>query len=194
LCRRSGLGICKHEVNMTKSNEGEFDVEEVLDKRVVEGRVEYLLKWKGYTKDESTWEPMQHCNCTDLIAKYEDQVVHNIVNPLKSRASARKAVTAGKRKSGAATPTIAKRKKSSPHKSAAPHDQHTASTVTRVHESGDGAVPDVDEVIGSVNNNGKLGFIVTTKNAGDKHCMCLEDFQSAERLSILEKFLFNKLN
>ena len=35
----------------------EYEVEEVLDSRLKKGKLEYLVKWSGYTEDHNTWEP-----------------------------------------------------------------------------------------------------------------------------------------
>ena len=35
----------------------EYEVEEVLDSRLKRGKLEYLLKWSGYTDDYNTWKP-----------------------------------------------------------------------------------------------------------------------------------------
>ena len=35
----------------------EYEVEEVLDSRLKRGKLEYWVKWSGYTDDYNTWEP-----------------------------------------------------------------------------------------------------------------------------------------
>ena len=38
----------------------EFAVEEVLDSRLFRGKLQYLVKWEGYPKEESSWEPEEN--------------------------------------------------------------------------------------------------------------------------------------
>ena len=52
-------------------NDAEYEVERVVDKRVVKGKVEYRLKWVGYDKSHNSWEPLDFMNCEELINEFE---------------------------------------------------------------------------------------------------------------------------
>ena len=49
----------------------EYEVEEVIDSRLKRGKLEYLVKWSGYTDDYNTWEPKTNLdNATEAMADF----------------------------------------------------------------------------------------------------------------------------
>ena len=51
----------------------EYIVEGVLKRRLVGGRRQYLVKWRGYPRSQSTWEPYTELErrCAELVARFD---------------------------------------------------------------------------------------------------------------------------
>lgn len=52
--------------------EEEYEVEKCVDKRIVKGKIQYLIKWKGFEDTDNTWEPIENLECSELISEYEE--------------------------------------------------------------------------------------------------------------------------
>ncbi|THH07173.1 hypothetical protein EW145_g3557 [Phellinidium pouzarii] len=51
--------------------EEEWEVEEILDSRIYQGKLQFLVKWKGYTDESNTWEAERNCaNSPELVKKF----------------------------------------------------------------------------------------------------------------------------
>ena len=58
-----------------------YNIEKVLDRKKVNGRFEYKIKWEGYPLSQSTWEPMKNLlNAKALIDEYDKTHPVNITN------------------------------------------------------------------------------------------------------------------
>jgi hypothetical protein len=56
----------------------EYQVEKILDKKIEDDDIKYLVKWVGWSEKQSTWEPIKHLkNVMNLVADYEKKVTSN---------------------------------------------------------------------------------------------------------------------
>ena len=54
-----------------QKQEEDYVVEKIVDERTVEGRLEYFLKWKGYSSLDNTWEPAENLDCPELLEEFK---------------------------------------------------------------------------------------------------------------------------
>jgi len=52
--------------------EEEFEVEKILNKKMVRGREKFLVQWKRYIAEEDTWENRENLkNAKELVEEFE---------------------------------------------------------------------------------------------------------------------------
>jgi Chromo (CHRromatin Organisation MOdifier) domain len=51
----------------------EYEVETILDKRILRNKTQYLVKWLGYPLHDATWEPQEHLqNTQEKLKEFEE--------------------------------------------------------------------------------------------------------------------------
>jgi hypothetical protein len=49
----------------------EYEVDHIVASRLVRGRTEYLVRWRGYGSFDDTWEPEANlANAADIVAAF----------------------------------------------------------------------------------------------------------------------------
>ena len=48
-----------------------FEVEDILEKRLTRGRVDYLVRWKGFDSSADSWEPRANLHCDEQLKAFE---------------------------------------------------------------------------------------------------------------------------
>uniref|UniRef100_A0A8C8ZF63 Chromo domain-containing protein n=1 Tax=Prolemur simus TaxID=1328070 RepID=A0A8C8ZF63_PROSS len=126
----------------------EFVVEQVLDRRVVNGKVECFLQWEGLTDADNTWEPEGHVDCPELIEAF--------LNSQKS----------GKEKDGT------KRKSSFDSKYADSKSKKKRDAADKPRGFARGLDP---ERIAAADSRGGLMFLVERKDSDEADCVLAKE-------------------
>ena len=53
--------------------EAEYEVEEILDHKLIRNKLHFLVHWKGYPQSERTWEPRTNLNCPEPLKAYQQK-------------------------------------------------------------------------------------------------------------------------
>ncbi|KAF3904322.1 hypothetical protein AA313_de0201713 [Arthrobotrys entomopaga] len=81
------------ELEITSSSEEIFEVRKIVGEKQDRktGETLYRVRWKGFTKDNDTWEPIENLNgCEDALAKWEQKKIANLKpQPVKKRGPGR---------------------------------------------------------------------------------------------------------
>ena len=147
-----------------EEEEEEYTVEKVMDKRVGRnGKVEYLLKWKGYGDEDNTWEPRENLDCEDLIEGFEkkrkekadkkkesDKRYYLILFAIFSSLKIKLYLISFFRKSGPASESSAKKKKNDDEKPRG-FDRNL----------------DPERIIGATDSSGELMFLIKWKGSDE---------------------------
>jgi len=143
--------------------EEEYSVEKVLDKRIRNGKVEYLLKWKGYGDTDNTWEPEENLDCPDLISEFEDMRKKKEAEKKDSESRKRKAPT------GSSTPPTGTSLPSEPvsgggeEKKQRTKKKHVEEEKSRGFDRG----LDPERIIGATDSSGELMFLMKWKGTDE---------------------------
>ena len=74
-------------------SEKEYEVEKILDRRERRGKPKYLVRWKGYTAEENTWQGLENLkNAMNLVEEFEKEIREEKGQWIEKRKGKQKAV------------------------------------------------------------------------------------------------------
>ena len=70
-------GCCPHPPLLPEiiNREEEWVVEEVLDSKMMNQKLHYLVKWEGFGVEHNSWEPLDNIHAPELVAVLRLQTV-----------------------------------------------------------------------------------------------------------------------
>lgn len=129
-----------------EEEEEEYVVEKIVSHRMTrKGKLEYFLKWKGFTDADNTWEPAENLNCRELVDAYEAE-------------RKKKKTTKAKEE-----------KKGAKRKSTASGESGSSAGRKKVEKNGFEKGLTAEEIIGATEENGEVHFLLKWKEANEDY-------------------------
>ncbi|KAM9457757.1 chromobox protein homolog 6 [Clarias gariepinus] len=113
-----------------------FAAEAILKRRVRKGRMEYLVKWKGWAIKYSTWEPEENILDDRLVAAFEQKEREQELYGPKKRGPKPKTLLLKSRAQAESSPRVLEFKPSRPQPSSKPPPPPTPASAPSYHPSG----------------------------------------------------------
>ena len=58
-----------------EEEEDSYDVEKILNHRVKYKKLQFYLKWVGWSENDNTWEDFENLNCPEKIIEYRNKII-----------------------------------------------------------------------------------------------------------------------
>lgn len=65
----------ENSVNHEEEEEVTYDVEKILNHRTKYKKLQFYLKWEGWSEDDNSWEDFENLNCPEKIVEYRNKVI-----------------------------------------------------------------------------------------------------------------------
>lgn len=76
-----------HDTFSDEDNSEDFVVEKILNKRFVDGEIQYLVKWEGYERKHNSWEPESSFNDRQMVEEFEEDLLKKMSQRRRSKRS-----------------------------------------------------------------------------------------------------------
>jgi len=142
----------------------EFVVEKIINHRFTKkGKLEYFLKWKGFTDVDNTWEPAENLNCPELVEAYEAEKEKNKKDKKSSKAKVKVSEEKSAAKGGGGG--AGKKRKTGADESATGATGAARNEKQKKSEKQNGFDRGLtaEEIIGAMENNGEVHFLIKWK-------------------------------
>jgi len=160
----------------SEAAEEEYVVEKILQKRMVRGKVEYFLKWKGYGDADNTWEPEENLGCPDLIAEFERE--WEAAERKKKEKEAAKRGEQAKKRPGPASSSVGRatpREEEDRKENRREKDTGGSTPAKKARKEGGGAAETTgfdrglqpEKIIGATDSSGELMFLMKWKETDE---------------------------